>query len=164
MNISGSIILELTIERINRAILNIYRHIAAYGTGSQCITRETTTATKDVTVHVRGTRDANANTRVGICCRTNGNAATDVGYSIANDVTVLTTTERRTKDTGIARNIDFGFSDVRPSVEVDTLVTLTCTEEITGYRVIGNSFQRAWYTQRTARHVDGALSCSAGRR
>ena len=50
------------------------------------------------------------------------------------------------------------MANVGALVEVYTLVALTGTEEVTGYRVICNLSQRTRHTERTARHRDVSSS------
>ena len=64
-------------------------------------------------------------------------------------------------DNIFAGNVDYGISDIRPGVEVDALVTLTGTEEITGDGMIMNLLQCTRNTQRTSNHVDDTRSCSS---
>ena len=70
-------------------------------------------------------------------------------------MTVLTTAEDRTEDPA-ASDIHNRFLDVRPSVEVDTLVTLTGTEEVTSHRVSLHLLHSTRNAQRTATHVDSS--------
>ena len=93
-----------------------------------------------------------------IAFRTNSDSATDVGHSITYDVTILTTTKYRTIDTSIACDVDLSIDDVRPSVEEDTLVTLTSTKKVTRYRVSGYLIQGARYTKCATHHIDGTLT------
>ena len=76
---------------------------------------------------------------------------------------ILTSTEYRTKDMGITRDVDFCFSNVRPGVEEGALVALACTEHVAGHGVSGNLFQRTRHAECTTRHVDGTLTGSSNR-
>ena len=67
-------------------------------------------------------------------------------------MTILTTTKYRTIDPSTG-DLDISTRHIRPSVEVDTRVTLSCTEQIAGHRVLLNLIQGTRYTQRTTRHV-----------
>ena len=76
-------------------------------------------------------------------------------------MTVFTSAEYGTVDDWLADGvIDFyaDFAYVGPLVEVRTLVTLTCTEEVTGNGVCGNLSQGARHAERTAAHLHEALA------
>ena len=73
-------------------------------------------------------------------------------------MTILTTTKRRTIDTSIARDVDFGADDIRPGIEEYSLVTLARTEEVTGHGVLSNPLQGTRHTKGATRHIDNALA------
>ena len=146
------------------AIIDVHCHISTYGTGCLRFTGEATTTTEHVAIHVGGSRGTDDEASITIfdsrtAC-TKGQSTADVGHSIAHDVTILTTTERRAIDTGIAGDVYFCLSDIGPGVEGYALVALACAEEVTGHRVCCNLRQGAGYTKGAARHVDGTFSCS----
>ena len=71
---------------------------------------------------------------------------------------ILTTTEDGTEDAGSATDVDFRLLHVGPGIEACTLVTLTSTEEVTGYRMLLRIFICTRHAKRTTHHVDSTLT------
>ena len=116
---------------------------AAYITGGQCLTTKSTTTTEHVTIHVCGTDRTNSRT-----------CTISLAYGnrrVSQYVTILTTAEYRSINP-TALNLNDSILHIRFLVEVDTLVTLSCTEEVTSHRMILNLLSRTRHANRSARH------------
>ena len=143
-------------------IIDVYLNVTTDGSGRLCIATEPTASAKHVTFRIRSTRCTNDNIRVRVISLANFDSATDVCLCIAEDMTILTSTEGRAIDASGSRDIDLSAGYVCPRVEVDTLVTLTGTEEITDYRMRQFLLIGTWYTHSTTRHVDGTTARHVG--
>ena len=140
-----------TIDRaLHRSAVNIHHHITASATSRQGYTTEATTTTEDVTIHVGSTSGTNCRSCMIL-------HITNRYSSITQYVTILTATEDRTVD-DTAFDVNYRLLHVCPGVEENTLVTLTCTEEIAGHRVCRCISVCTRNANRTARHVDGTLT------
>ena len=117
----------------------------AYITGSQRLATESTATTEHVTINV--CRTDRTNLRTSAISLTNGNRR------VSQYVTILTTAEYRTIDS-TAFNINNSIIHICFLVEVNTLVTLTGTKEVTGNRVILYLLRCTRHTERAARHGD----------
>ena len=154
----------------HRTVRDVDSDIAAHTTGCQSRTRVTAATTKDVTIHVGGTRASNLQlfaigreglttvAGITIAIEVDFYDATDVGHGVRYDVTVLTSTECGAEDAGCARDVHFGLYDIGPCVEEDALVTLTCSEEVTGHGMLNHALKNARCTERTTHHVNRTLT------
>ena len=140
------------------ATRNSHRHISYNSASCQCLTTEATTTTEDVTINVGGTPRTYLNIRMGVCCLTNSNTATNVYSSVSKYVTILTTTEDGAEDAGGTRDVHLCFAYIRPLIEEYALVTLTGTEEVAGHGVSRHLFVCTRHTECTTHHVDGTLA------
>ena len=96
--------------------------------------------------------------RITVAIEVDFHFATNVHMCIAQDVSILTTSEDGTEDAGCAAHVDFRFLHIGPGIEACTLVSLTGTEEVTGYRVSLCIYICTRHAKRTTHHVDSTLT------
>ena len=144
------------------AVADVYLHVATHGTGRQGLARESTTTAEDVSIDIRRSRSADVRIsgRHGLFACSHGHVLTGLdGHAcVGQHVTVLTAAEDRAVDAGLVAHLHDRIVHVGPGVEVDALVALTGTEEVTRHGVSGNLLQRAGHAQRTATHLHGAFT------
>ena len=128
---------------------DIQRHASCHVTGSVGFTAEATTATEDVTVHIRCAPGTNHGTVV------------DVHRHITQHMAVLTTTEYGAVDSA-ARDGHIDMAHVGLLIEYYTWVALTGAKEIAGYGVSGNLTKSTRHTDGTTRHRNSTVTCHVG--
>ena len=137
-------------------------YATSHVTGRVGITAETTTATKDVTIHVGGTPSTNLRTNrdriLWVCII---HSILNIHRHITQHVTILTATEGRAIYPS-ARDIYLYIVHIGLFVEQYTWVTLTTTEQIASNRVSSNLTKRTRHTDSTTRHIDSTLTCHIG--
>ena len=124
------------------AVLDVNLNVTTDSTGRLCITTEATTTAEDVTIDIRGS-----------CSTDHGIITTDLHLHITQHVTILTTAKDGTEDMSTS-DIHNRFLNIRPSIEVDSLITLTGTKEIACHRMCLNLCYSTWHTKCSARHID----------
>ena len=148
---------------------NIHIHITTYTTCRQCHTTVATTTSEYVTIHIRSSCSTNLQAflscerlttvvRITVAVEVDFYGAANVHHCIAQYMTVLTAAEDGTEDASPSADIYFRLLYIRPGVEICTLVTLTTTEEVTGYRMFLCIFVCARYANRATHHIDGTLT------
>ena len=84
------------------AVVDVDGDIASHYTCRVGIFRESASATEDVAIDGRRTRRADDDIRVRVACLTDGDRTTDIGFHIAQDMSVLTSAKGGAEDAGIA--------------------------------------------------------------
>ena len=124
--------------------------ITTHSTGRLCITTEATATAENVTIDIRGS-----------CSTDLGIITADRHLHITQHVTILTTAKGRAEDMSTS-DIHNRFLNIRPGIEVDTLVTLTGTKEIASHRMGLNLCYSTWHTKCSTRHIDCRSTCHVG--
>ena len=115
-------------------------YVAADGTCREGQSREATTATEDVAVYTRRTE-----------CTDKG-IALDSGADIAQNVTILTTTEDRAEDDSITTDDDFCRAYIGPAIEEDARVAHAGAEDVTVDRTSLDARNGTGHANGTAPH------------
>ena len=79
------------------------------------------------------------------------NTVNPASYSAVDSLSMIV-------DAGSTRDVDFGLNDIGPCVEENALVTLTCSEEVTGHGMLNHALRSARNTERAIHHVNRTLT------